>query len=191
MTEIKIEKKKSMWPWMLLTLGILALLIYFVAFQGRSDVKETKETFSLINVKENNKTVTEFVRFIEVDSRDMGLDHIYTNQAFTKLIAATNAMADEVKYDIRADIGQAKEYAAQITEDKFATTHADSISKAANILTNTLQRMQQDKFPELAHEAAELRTAADSIKPDILTLDQKDAVKGFFSKAAELLKKMN
>lgn len=191
MTEIKIEKKKSMWPWMLLILGILALLVYFAAFNDRSGMKETKEITALINVKENNSTVAEFVRFIEVDSRDMGLDHIYTNQAFTKLIAATNAMADEIKYDIRADIDQAKEYAAKITEDKFATTHADSISKAANILTNALQKMQQDKYSELANEAAELRNAAGSIKPDILTLDQKDAVKGFFSKAAELLKKMN
>ena len=191
MSEIKIEKKKSMWPWMLLILGILALLIYFFALGDRNGIKETKETTSLINIKEDNTTVTEFVRFIEVDSRDMGLDHIYTNQAFTKLIAATNAMADEIKYDIRADIDQAKEYAAQITEDKFVTTHADSISKAATILTNALQKMQQDKYPELANEAAELRNASDSIKPDILTLDQKDAVKGFFGKAAELLKKMN
>lgn len=36
MAEIKIEKKKSIWPW-IIGIIILALLIYFLAFNKRND----------------------------------------------------------------------------------------------------------------------------------------------------------
>ena len=42
MAEIKIEKKKSMWPW-IIGIIILALLIYFLAFNKRNDTT-TKNT---------------------------------------------------------------------------------------------------------------------------------------------------
>jgi hypothetical protein len=190
MAEIKIEKKKPLLPWMLLV-GILAVLAYFLVFNDGKDVKKTTETSSLINVRENNSAVAAFVRFVEVESKDMALNHAYTNEALLKLTEATNAMAGEIKYDVTADMDQVKKAANVITKDKFDTSHANSIRDATNILTNALEKMQQAKYPELAKEAAELRSASDSIKPDVLTLDQKDNIKTFFSKAADLLKKMN
>jgi hypothetical protein len=191
MTEIKIEKKKPVWPW-ILGLAILVFLIYFLAIYDRPDMKEAPpQTTSLIDVKENNVTVAEFVRFAEEDSKDMGVDHVYTNEALLKLIEAINAMAAEINFDVKADLDKAREYAKVITEDEFKASHANSIRNAADILTDALQRMQQARYPELTNEASELRKAAGSIKPDVLTLDQKDEVKGFFGQAADLLKKMN
>lgn len=206
MTEIKIEKKKNLFPWILLV-GILALLAYFLFFNDGKDVTKTTETSSpvttetsspittetssIINVKENNSTVAAFVSFVEVENKEMTLDHAYTNEALLKLTEATNAMADEIKYDVRADTDKVKEVAKVIKNDKFDTSHANSISEGANILTNVLENMQQAKYPELAKEVAELRNASDSIKPDVLTLDQDDNIKTFFSKAADLLNKMN
>jgi hypothetical protein len=58
----------------------------------------------------------------------MSLDHAYTNEAI-KLIEATNAIANEVGYDVQADIEKAKEYAKMISSDPFETTHADNIRK--------------------------------------------------------------
>ncbi len=189
MTEIKIEKKKSAWPWILLGLGIIALLIYLLGFSDRKE-KEA-DTAELISVNENNSTVAAFVSFTEDDKNKMGFDHAYTNEALLKLTDATGAMAGEIGYDVRADLDKVKEYANNITKDPFETTHADNIRKAADILTNVLQNMQQAKYPQLSNEVAELRNASASINPDVLTLDQKDAVKSFFYKAADLLRKMN
>lgn len=200
MTEIKIEKKKPVWLWILVALGIIALLL--LAFCDRREevpvptvqeapiVQEAPQTTSLIDVRENNSTVADFVSFVE-GSRNMDLDHTYTNQALTKLADATNAMAKEVNYDVQADMDKVKEYAGMITEDKYKTSHADSIRSAADISTGALQRLQQAKYPELAQESAALQTASEAIKPDVLTLSQKDAVKGFFDEAADLLKEMN
>lgn len=42
MAEIKIEKKKAIWPW-IIGIIILALLIYFLAFNDRDEMN-TEET---------------------------------------------------------------------------------------------------------------------------------------------------
>jgi hypothetical protein len=82
-------------------------------------------------------------------------------------------------------------YAEMITQDPFEITHANNIRRACNILTKVLQNIQVAKYPGLTTEVAELKNASISINPDMLTLDQQDAVISFFKKAAVLLKKMN
>ncbi|PKP32220.1 MAG: hypothetical protein CVT99_05615 [Bacteroidetes bacterium HGW-Bacteroidetes-16] len=200
MAEIKIEQKKQIWPWLLVGLVIAALLVYFLVFRDpgkiteavaeADDITNTNEP-DLIGVNENNATIAAYVNFIDNNKEKMGLDHEYTNEALLKLIEATNAMADEVGYEVRADLDKAKEYAKMITEDPFETTHADNIRKADDIITNVLQNIQKAKYPGLANEVETLRSASESIKPGVLALEQKDAVKNYFAKASDLLKKMN
>ncbi len=192
MAEIKIEKKKSVWLLVLLIFGVTAVLLYLLSLNdGSQKMDKIPETTDLLSVNENLATVNAFVVFVESDSNKMTLDHAYTNEALLKLVEATNAIADEVGYDIKADIDQVKEYAEIITVEPYETTHANNIRKAADILTNILQNIQQAKYPGLSNEVVQLRNASSSINPDVLTLDQKDAVNSFFSSAADLLKKMN
>lgn len=183
MTEIKIEKKKPVWPWILLVLGLLAAAWFFFF---RNDKKE-----SLIDVHENNSTVAAYVTFINSDTNKMSLDHSFTSEALTKLTDAIDAMATEAGYDVKVDIAKAKQYADEITKDPMSTTHADKIRSAADVLSTSLQNMQQAKYPGLSAEAADVKSAAAAINPETLTLDQRDAVNSFFSKAADLLNKMN
>ncbi|MCM4167627.1 hypothetical protein KCTC52924_00867 [Arenibacter antarcticus] len=200
MAEIKIEKKKQIWPWLLVGLVIVALLLYFLVFRDNGknteavteadDITNTNES-DLLGVKENNGTVAAYVNFVENNKEKMSLDHEYTNEALLKLIEATNAMANEVGYEAQADIEKVKEYAKMISSDPFETTHADNIRKADDILTNVLQNIQKSKYPSLVDEVEELKSASESIKFGVLTLDQKDAVKNYFAKAADLLQKMN
>ncbi len=82
-------------------------------------------------------------------------------------------------------------YANNITEDKFAVSHADDIRRAANLVTAALKELQQAKYPALAIGAADVATAASKINPDRLTLDQREEVKAFFRSTAALLEKMN
>jgi hypothetical protein len=49
------------------------------------------------------------VNFVENNKEKMSLDHAYTNEA-SKLIEATNAIANEVGYDVQRR-RKAKEYA--------------------------------------------------------------------------------
>lgn len=98
----------------------------------------------------------------------MSLDHSFAYEALLKIIGATDAMAGEIGYSVKGDLDKAKEYANQITNDPSETTHADNIRKAASILSNVLQNMQQAKYPGLANEVLEVKNA--SANPETLTL---------------------
>lgn len=200
MAEIKIERRKQVWPWLLVGLVIAASLLYFLVFRDNDENTETlveaeiitnTKEYDLLGVNENNGIVLAYVNFVENNKEKMSLDHTYTNEALLKLIAATNAIANEVGYDVQADLEKVREYANMIAKDPFETTHADNIRKADDILTNALKNIQKAVYPGLADEVGKLKSASESIKPEVLTLEQKDAVKNYFAKAADLLQKMN
>ena len=192
MKKITIKKKVHYSLRLLFGVGIFALFLIFISCNDnkKEDQGET-DTKDVISVQENNNTVAAYVTFIQADTNKMSLDHVFTNEALLKLTSATGAMADEIDYRVKGDLDKAKEYAGKIVNDPFETSHADDIKKAADILTNVLQNMQQAKYPTLSNEITELKTASAAINPETLTLDQRDAVKSFFAKAADLLQKMN
>ena len=192
MTVIKIEKKKPVWPW-ILGIGIVALLIYFLVF---NDKKETAQgvqfTEDLISVTEFNRTVAAYVNFIKEDTLKMEFNDSFSKEAFLRLVDATNAMADEINYDISSNMARVVKYVNRIKADPIETAHADDFRKAADILTNSvLKSMQQSKYPDLASDIVELDNASASIDPEVLILDQTYQVKTFFREAADLLLKMN
>ncbi len=199
MAEIKIQKKAPVWPWiiLILILGIIGYLIY--AF-GTSDEIETPEEITevttVVIAEENqnplnNSTLSAYVTLIKNDPNQMGLDHEFTNEALMKLIEATVALSDEIGYDIQKDISEVRKLAEKITRDPFETTHANSIREAVGILSKVMQNMQQKAFPSFSEQASDLKNAAEAIQPDVLTLDQKEAVKNFFREAADFLEKIN
>jgi len=191
MTEIKIEKKKPVWPWILLVLGLLLAAWFFFVRNDKVEPVETADKTAMVDVHENNSIVATYVTFINSDTNTMSLDHAFTSEALAKLTDAVDAMATEAGYDIKVDIAKAKQYGDQITIDPMVTTHADKIRSAADVLSTALQNMQRAKYPELSAEGADVKTAAAAINPETLTLDQRPAVKAFFRKTADLLQKMN
>lgn len=196
MAEIKIEKKKPVWPWILALLAIAAI-IYFVFFRDSNPETVVRdETENVVGStgdadQGSNSDIAAYVDFINSYDQNMGLDHEFTNEAFSKLIAATQAKAADLEYDVEGDMSAVREHARHITDDPYETSHANSISKAAAIIADALEGMQEREYPELADRAAKVQSSADAIDPDKLTLDQKEAVKSFFDNAAGLLENMN
>jgi len=201
MKEIEVEHKKPIWLWLLVGLVIIAIVLVWVLGFADNDknteIVDKVDEYDQLEVSENksknknNSRVAAYINFVKHTNKKMSADHAYTNEALIKLADATNAIADEVGFEVRADLEKVKEHANMITKDPSDKTHADHIRKSANILTNVLQNIQKAKFPDLADEAKELRSASVAINPQLLTLDQKDAVENYFAKAADLLQKMN
>lgn len=198
MAEIKIEKKKAIWPWILAGLLVFAVIIYFLFFRSDTDDNVADNTATTVadstnfaNTSENNNTVDAFVTYVNSDTATMGLDHVFTHNALIKLIDATKETADKQSFDVQADLDKAKEDADKINDDPVATTHADYIKDATTKLSTALQNMQQAKYPQLSAESQKVKDASNNISTADLTLDQKHTVKTFFNDAADLLKKMN
>lgn len=194
MAEIKIEKKKSYWLWILIVMLLLAGLIYlYFSMTNVSDkyTGDSSNNTEIVTQGENASAVDGFIGYVNNDTNKMGLDHTFTNNALLKLRQAIEAVANKTGYDVKADLSRASEYAEKITNDPFETSHADNIKKSTEILSTSLSNLQQSKYPALTAEAGEVKNASDAINPDVLTLDQKENVKAFFHKAADLLAKMN
>ncbi|WP_026632453.1 hypothetical protein [Dyadobacter alkalitolerans] len=194
MEAIKIQDNKIAKLKMVQLGCIFCLFIISIACSDKKKDGENTDQISAsdaIAKKENNSTVAAYVSFVNNDQNKMELDHAYASEALGKMTSAVSAMAGEVDFDIKGDLDAVNEAATKITKDPFDTSHADQIRKAAEILSGVLQNIQVAKYPGLANEAGEVSSAAMAIDPKTLTLDQKDAVKNFFAKGADLLEKMN
>lgn len=200
MAEIKIEKKRTVWPWVLLALVIIALLIYFLAVPDKDDdyeqvtertVVESTNESDMLGVNEENPTVMAYVEWLDTNLGRMGIDHEFTHEAITELANAIKALASDIDYNVDAELDQAKEYADQIRQEPYETSHANKIRNATDMLSQALVNMQQARYPGLQEDARAVKNASQQIKPDELTLDQKEEVKGFFRKATDLLQEMN
>ncbi|MDT0691613.1 hypothetical protein RM549_17610 [Salegentibacter sp. F188] len=205
MAEIKVEKKKPIWPWIIAALVILAIL-YFLFMDGNDDEvtddyneeQVVDTTYNETNTLEDNRDmpadttggVAGYLSHIGDKSR-MGIDHEYTNNALIYLMNAVQAKANDLNVNIDADMQQIRQEAEAITRDPMATNHADKIKSAGNSLTNVIENLQQDEYPDLSQDVQEVRTAVEDIDPSVLTLEQKDEVNTFFDEAGDVLNKMS
>jgi hypothetical protein len=208
MAEIQIEKRKPIWPWVLAGLVILAfIIIYFVSDDNGTRYTQQDTQFTApypapapvpapapgttTSQQQDHNAREAYVEFVREENGRMGEDHQYTHDALHKLTEAVRSLADEKGHDISADLNQAEQAANEITRDHTATDHSLHIRNAAEALTTALTNMQQAYYPDLQDDVEELHNTTESIDPDQLTLQQRDAVNSFFAQSADLIEKMD
>ncbi|MDT0647311.1 hypothetical protein RM545_11480 [Zunongwangia sp. F260] len=205
MAEIKVEKKKPIWPWIIAGLIVLVIL-YFLFANGDDDemIDETEQeqVIDTTSIEEENTAnwdnnrndtvggVDGYLSYIGDESR-MGIDHEYTNNAIIYLMNAVQAKANELNVNIDADIEEIRQKAEKITQDPMATNHADKIKDAGSDLTNVIENLQEEQFPDLSQDVQEVKSAVQDIDGSVLTLEQKDKVNKFFDEAGDVLNKMS
>ena len=201
MAEIKIEKKKTIWPWIIL--GILLVLAIFYFTSKKTAVLDENETIEEVYEDENQNenmesentvtayetALTKYSNYID-NTGKMGIDHEYSNGALLYLIEAVEEKADMLNIDIKADLEEARKNAETITEDPKALNHANLIKNSGMIISRALTTIQKSKYPDLMEEAADVEMTVTKIKDNEQTLNQKDDVNRFFESAESLLKKM-
>lgn len=197
MAEIKIEKKKTIWPWVLLGLIVVALIAYFLFFKDKNNdvvtLTNANDTTAVSqNPSENSSdAVAAFITFMEQDTANMSLSHEYTHDALVKLANATEETANRNGVDINENLTKVRALADKITQNEAATTHAGDIKESARIISSALTSIQQAKFSDLSADVNDLTKDAEAIDVTDLTLDQKGTLKGFFKSAKDVIEKMN
>ncbi|CAN5258722.1 hypothetical protein BH23BAC2_BH23BAC2_18380 [soil metagenome] len=211
MAEIKIEKKQPVWPWILVGLLILGVILYFLLSDNNDDMdtmddddmEQVDTTYQTTQANDtgnwpadsevgtsNSESVNNYYAHIGDKSR-MGIDHVYTNQALKHLINAIDYKSREHNVDINTDLAEVKRHAMEITDDPMETDHANHIKTAAAKITDALDKIQKERFPNLSGDVNDVRTAVQEIDPSVLTLEQKDKINSFYQEAADVLKKMS
>lgn len=194
MAEIKIEKKKSIWPWILLVLLAIGLIWYFFMRDTDKRVADDDNLTEQGIIQDNkyadrNSAIALYSAFIG-DKDKMGIDHEYSHGALIHLIDAVEEKADMLKVDLKADLEEARDKASEITENQNEVDHADLIKDSGIIITRALTTLQKAKFKNLAPDAIKVDAAVSAINTSIKTLDQKNVVNNFFKSAESLLLKM-
>lgn len=199
MAEIKIEKRKPILPW-IIGLILLALLV-FLLVRDNGDAEDagaatdTTQNSGLSPTEptatsSNDNAVSEYINYIN-SGETIDKDHRFINGALERLTRAVEAKAAQTGYTVETDLSRIREFANNITEDAGATTHAGKISQSATGLADVMTNLQRAKFSNLNNEAQEVQQASASIKPEVLTLEQKEPIRQFFEKSGQLLQQMN
>lgn len=192
MEETHIKKRRAIWPWVLVGLIVLVGIIYFAFFSDKNNMNtDIVGTNGTTQPADASGPVREYISYVRADTAAMDLSHEYSSQALSKLIQAIKAKAGERGFEVQSDLAQADKLAEEIQKEPYATTHANSIRTAADIISTSLQNLQKAHYPNLDGEARSVRDAATAIDQNKLTLDQKNEVKAFLKETADLLEKMS
>ena len=213
MAEIKIEKKKPIWPWIILILILLAAVYYFWYSNDRkfdSDelilkdtITQEDEIYRLDKEPEESKplytgtygTVKNEQAFadylIYVDKLDNNsTENDYYRTAFFKLITATKRASEIKNVDVRNNIAAAMESAEKLTNVPKTSVKADNLKQAASEVSRALKSIQEKGFSNLSDDAKSVETAVAGID-GTKTLDlQTSNIDTFYDKAARLLQRM-
>ncbi|WAC13051.1 hypothetical protein [Dyadobacter pollutisoli] len=191
-TEDSIGKRIWLWGLPALILTGLGLLIYFHNFapSGTQNSQEQME-IDLLERKENDAKITTYLDFVAQGAEQMKDDHQYYGKALLKLMEATMAASVFAEFNLGDRLSLVPIHANRVSDNPLEATHADDIRAAADRLSEALLEIQMAKYPSLSLEAEAVKEVAERINPDGLTLDQKEVIASFFSKAAILLDKIN
>ena len=201
MAEIKVEKKnRPVWPWVVGIL-LLAAIIWIVADDDNLEPEnEITATEPVIEQDMDGDTMQAdargsamaYVNFIEENGEKITTDHEYSRQALTYLSRALDNVANEnnVSVEDREKLNELREKADQLVQNQTSTEHADILDKAFTDAAEIIEKLQQEKFPELRREAEEVKNAADRVRPNVVVTNQKEAVKNFFERSADAIQSM-
>ncbi|AFM05882.1 hypothetical protein Fleli_3563 [Bernardetia litoralis DSM 6794] len=203
MAEIKIERKKTIIPWLLGLLLLAAVIggVYFAFYYSNNAESEVMADEVVPNeilpVEENTEAnnlptaVDDFIIFANEESPyqdgEMEIHHKYTSDAIRKMSAALVAIADKKgmadQMNVQDLSAKLNADADEIQKNWKSTDHADHIKQAFLQISGAVNQLSDGS-------SENLRKEANDIDPNKLTLEQKADVKDFIDKTASVMKQL-
>lgn len=212
MAEIKIEKKSPVWPWILLVLVIIGVVVYFMyANKEADDVNDDYDDVTneqVMDSTRNDRPITDstplnydstpYSQYLAFegaikDSTRIAVDTSYTKKAYYNLTKAAAKKAEESGIEQSQELTDLQEFSALITKVSIPSSHekAKNFKTAGDKVATVLEAVQQKSYPNLQTEVAELKTAASNIDGTKNMSKQQNEISRFLQKSREVLKGMN
>lgn len=209
MAELHVQRKeRSVWPWILVAVIILALLFWFLWGRndgvdvGRADVTDTSMVGTVPNTDlmgssagtAAGPSVTQYLQF--VDARSSGaanMSHDYTSDGLRQLAAALTEIAsgDSVGgVALQPRIDAIRERADAMQRNPTSTGHALQAREAFTLASSLMAQMSSKIANIDAGSLEGLQKAAMAIEPSRPLLDQVNQIEQFFSQAAQAVRNM-
>ena len=159
MAEIKIEKKKPIWPWVILAI-LLALILYFIFAGGTDDDDGYDDDATTEQVSESD----------DYDNRNENEDG-YANED------SNLANSDESEYGRNMSFAAAvSAYTDYIDNDKMGIDHEYSHG-ALSYLINAVDAKANDLDVDISVDLEKARQQADNITTDPYEVNHADIIK--------------
>ncbi|MDT0688081.1 hypothetical protein [Autumnicola psychrophila] len=197
MAEIRVEKKKPVWPWILVAiLIILALLYFFVWADGNESDDDLQdddqieqleqyetEEFSAKDYPEN--AIGQYLSYVNRGSDDnaLGTNPRSQQRAMMLLLEAVEEKTIELNHTPGEEMESISQWEPQ--------RQVDSIRQTGKVIVDNLQEIQRDQYPELEDEVQDLRTHLDELAVDSSPEDRNLFLGEFFTQAADILRQMD
>ncbi len=206
MAELHVERKDpNVWPWILAGLALLALILWFIF--GRSDDAgpvvvdtDTTSTFTTpaaaVPVDEGTPAaVTAFMQFVDNQgaATAAGLSHEYTADGLRRLVAALDALSDRDSVSgiaLQPRFDEIRQRADVMQQNPTSTEHSLQAREAFVMTAGVMEQMQQSGFSADQSAMTEVRTAAESLQPGTMLLEQSQQVERFFERAGNAVRSM-
>lgn len=201
MAEIKIERKKPIWPWILVILVVLGIVAYFVYTNGdntdyNNDFVDEVSNEQVTEPTSRSSRYDEYSAFDESirDSTRVAVDSSYTKKAFSNLAKAVVKTADENNVEDSKALTGLREWSVLLTG--ISTTKTDmenfkNFKTACDKVAKVLGDVQVKNFPELKEETDRLEQLASNVSPSIAMNEQQTALNAFLRKSRDVLNAMN
>ncbi|MEM1122811.1 MAG: hypothetical protein AAGJ18_20365, partial [Bacteroidota bacterium] len=162
---------------------------------GTTANTDTKR-YSNINspAKPFSSEITTFDNWVKTTKGQMGLNHDYTSNGLKAVAAAIESTAtasNATVEDWPTHKAKINEVAKMITVDPHANTHADGVAEAFTTIGKTIQSLNdQYQYSYADGQVSLVNYYANQIDPDVLLLQQKENVYGFFEAANGAIKEI-
>lgn len=208
MAEIKIEKKRPVWPWVLLVIIALGLILFFAFFYNstdddvmdNTDTEETDDVQTSLDemedvggwddtdsLKQNNEAYESAgLTALASDESRLVTDTAYTQNAFRQLLNLIQVKAAEKSFKATSQLQELRTEVDSLNENYTA-----SVQDVSTGIADLLKELQTQKFPQLANETTEVKKAAGDINSAATNEEKASKLNHFFDETSKLLEKMN
>ena len=191
------KKKKPIVTWVIFGVIIVVIAVWLITSLSDEpklvDVKGEEEEYGTeLRQNDTEQIYTEFTSFIEdsAESLDMGIHHHYTSRGIALLSSTLEFLAENIGVNTQNSQNELVQKSNAIEQDPYSTEHAGTIKEAFLSAVDILEELQEERFQNMSRDVGELRQIAESLSDEDLTLDQKEKVKNFFEKSANVVSLM-
>lgn len=208
MAELHIERKeRSAWPWILLGLALLALLLWYLL--GRDDVDDGVVADTAAGVVTDTSAapgampgaagdagaVAAFLAYTDERRarQDADLTHEYTADGIRGLAAALDVVARQDTVGgaaLQPRLDSLRQGADALQRNAESMQHAEQTRAAFTSAAGIMAAVQERRFPDLGDEVGQVREAAEAVRAGAPLLEQRAQVQTFFDRAAAVLRAM-
>ncbi|WMJ74292.1 hypothetical protein RCC89_14105 [Cytophagaceae bacterium ABcell3] len=188
MADIRIQKKKPIWPWVLgVLLGLLVIWLVVRVFDRERQVADIEDP-----EVQNEGTagipqeINEFLTYVAVTDTlsEEQIDHAHVSRGVRLLAGALEVLSKEYRIsgiDIKENRARLDGVARYIQQSPNTGLRADSLRSGLISAVNWMEQLQIQRFPRLDTQIGQVRAAAKSIDIDVQIDEQGSEVQRFFN----------